>query len=257
MEKIPFDIKYRDKIESGEYKVETRDGRPTRIICWDRKHGYPICGLAYEKATGCENYVNTYESGMTAINGILGTNDDLFIITPDQELSEFEKRFLEIIVEIVEEKDNECPHPLEYAAELLELAKNEIYSHESLVEYAKTSKEQGKSEVLRTRATELTENLVKSGLDKDSIPYNLIEFMCNLYTCQNWKEIEGSAELYATRIKAASMKDLPRWKKAAGYWFVGQSIMCDELGFYKSSTTKPGCRYITYESLRMLPGFNE
>ena len=34
-------------------------------------------------------------------------------------------------------------------------------------------------------------------------------------------------------------------------------LMYDDLGFYKSSTTNPGCRYITYESLRMLPGFNE
>ena len=37
MAKIPFDIKYRPQIESGEYKVETRDGKPVRIICWDKK----------------------------------------------------------------------------------------------------------------------------------------------------------------------------------------------------------------------------
>ena len=35
------------------------------------------------------------------------------------------------------------------AAELLELAKNEIYSHESLVEYAKTASEEGKAEALK------------------------------------------------------------------------------------------------------------
>lgn len=33
--KVKFDIKYRPQIESGEYKVETRDGRTVRIICWD------------------------------------------------------------------------------------------------------------------------------------------------------------------------------------------------------------------------------
>lgn len=33
--KIPFDIKYRNKIQSGEAKVETRDGLPVRVVCWD------------------------------------------------------------------------------------------------------------------------------------------------------------------------------------------------------------------------------
>ena len=32
---VPFDIKYRPEIESGKYKVETRDGRPVTIISWD------------------------------------------------------------------------------------------------------------------------------------------------------------------------------------------------------------------------------
>ena len=40
--------------------------------------------------------------------------------------------------------------------------------------------------------------------------------MCNLYDCQNWKEIEGSAELYVTRIKAAALKGLPRWRYKKG-----------------------------------------
>ena len=49
MAKIPFDIKYRDKIESGEYKVVDNDNHNIRIICWDkkseRKYGYHIVGL--------------------------------------------------------------------------------------------------------------------------------------------------------------------------------------------------------------------
>lgn len=35
MQRIEFDIKYRADIEAGRYKVETRDGRPARIVCWD------------------------------------------------------------------------------------------------------------------------------------------------------------------------------------------------------------------------------
>ena len=32
---IPFDIKYRPQIESGEMKVQTKEGYPTRKVSWD------------------------------------------------------------------------------------------------------------------------------------------------------------------------------------------------------------------------------
>ena len=42
---IPFDIKYRPEIESGEMKVQTRDGREVRIVCWDATDvTFPIMG---------------------------------------------------------------------------------------------------------------------------------------------------------------------------------------------------------------------
>lgn len=37
MKRIEFDIKYRPEIESGKYKVETRDGRSVEILKWDAK----------------------------------------------------------------------------------------------------------------------------------------------------------------------------------------------------------------------------
>lgn len=55
MKIIPFDINLRKDIQSeengykGRYKVQTRDGKPVKIICWDKidKRGrpYPIVGL--------------------------------------------------------------------------------------------------------------------------------------------------------------------------------------------------------------------
>ena len=43
---VPFDLKYKDKIESGEYLVTTRGGNPVRIACWDKLDpDYPIIGL--------------------------------------------------------------------------------------------------------------------------------------------------------------------------------------------------------------------
>ena len=43
---VPFDLKYKDKIEGGEYLVATRGDNPVRIICWDKLDSdYPIIGL--------------------------------------------------------------------------------------------------------------------------------------------------------------------------------------------------------------------
>lgn len=44
---IPFNIKYRPQIESGEYKVRTASGRPARIVCWDYKSQFdePVFAL--------------------------------------------------------------------------------------------------------------------------------------------------------------------------------------------------------------------
>ena len=44
MKKEPFDIKFKEKIISGNAKV-TLDDYPVRIVCWDRKGKYPNIGL--------------------------------------------------------------------------------------------------------------------------------------------------------------------------------------------------------------------
>ena len=165
---------------------------------------------------------------------------DLFIVTPEPELSEFEKA----VDEIYESCGVKQLAIKKISSRLLELAKKELCEGGEITDwYAK-----GKAEALRTRATELTENLVKSGLDKDSIPYNLIEFMCNLYDCQNWKEIEETAELYVTRIKAAALKDLPRWNESRGIYRDGW--INDGFLYYKNHS-------IQLSSLEKLPGFKE
>ena len=59
MAKIPFDIKYRPQIESGEYKVETGDKKRVRIICWNRKvNDSPVVALAYDAQKDTEIFIN-------------------------------------------------------------------------------------------------------------------------------------------------------------------------------------------------------
>lgn len=98
--KIQFDIKYRPQIESGEYKVETRDGRPARIICWDIEYYYPQYKIgALIKNDEGEDFFFLTEKGYFCIkeSGECDSNNDLFIITPEEELTEFEQEVSDIV----------------------------------------------------------------------------------------------------------------------------------------------------------------
>lgn len=116
--KIPFDVKYRPQIESGEYKVETKDGKPVRIICWDKKsekkYGYHIVGLI---EFGPQHEESTYYT-IDGKGRLKDKEPDLFIITPEPELTKFEQEVYKITTNKV--------HFKEEANKLLELAKKEL-----------------------------------------------------------------------------------------------------------------------------------
>ena len=129
--KIPFDIKYRPQIESGEYKVETRDGKPARIVCWDRKSIFnqKLLVLVYN---GNAEVANNYREDGVSLKS-KETIWDLFIVTPEEEpeLSEFEKKLSDVVgyaisLSVAEPKKPTSEFVKEYAAELLALAKKEI-----------------------------------------------------------------------------------------------------------------------------------
>lgn len=86
-----FDIKYRPQIESGEYKVVTRDNATVRIICWDANAEQPIVGLVYDSDEKCETIGKFCDNGRYWILGGRTSPFDLFIITQEPELTEFEK----------------------------------------------------------------------------------------------------------------------------------------------------------------------
>lgn len=81
--KIPFDIKYRPQIESGEYKVETRNGKTARIVCWDR------IGIQLIVLIGKDEDVLIYDSDGTT-GQEMPLPSDLFIVAPEEELTPFE-----------------------------------------------------------------------------------------------------------------------------------------------------------------------
>lgn len=119
--KIPFDIKYRPEVESGEYKVINDNGCPIDVIKWDAEFGgYPVvclcCGMAY-------NYSR---------NGRCLDTDcsNIWIVTPDPEPSEFEECFIKEIEEV-----HGAVVPLDKGAirsscdKLLEIAKKEVMKY--------------------------------------------------------------------------------------------------------------------------------
>jgi len=92
MAKIPFNIKFKPQVESGEYKVETRCGSPARVVCWDANSCTPVIFLVTEH-DGLDDKDKEYPYSCNEFGRAFPfeTETDLFIITPDPELSEFEK----------------------------------------------------------------------------------------------------------------------------------------------------------------------
>ena len=119
--KIPFDIKYRPEIESGKYKVVTRNGLSVRIICWDLENSQPIVGVisCQEETPDLFNSDGKYWRK--------GHEDkfDLFILTDEPELTEFEKA----VVKLCQIGKDEYPcyeFAKKYAPFLLDISKKEL-----------------------------------------------------------------------------------------------------------------------------------
>ena len=130
MAKIPFDVKWKPQIESGEYKLETKDGRQVRVVCWDVKNSYSkvhddILALVKSKG-GTENALFYAQNGYCLSDSSRVGRKDLFIVTPEEEMTEFEKKLWEVLksegspispIEKFTNADKEAFHS--YAAELL------------------------------------------------------------------------------------------------------------------------------------------
>ena len=96
MTKIPFNIKYRPQIESGEYKVVTRDDRPVEIKIWDLKGDFPVVGVYFDEKNNRDTAVQVTAEGRCSIKPNDDYCDDFFIITSKSDLTEFESAVQEI-----------------------------------------------------------------------------------------------------------------------------------------------------------------
>lgn len=125
-----FDIKYRPQIESGEYKVETEDGNPVVVMDWDWNH-YGKHSIAVKVTCEEKNLGYLYSDNGDPVTLFA---PDLFIVTPEPELTEFEKAF-DNLAESYHSDGNpdEIACCKEYAAELLEIGRKEIIKQGNIV----------------------------------------------------------------------------------------------------------------------------
>lgn len=236
-----FDIKYRPQIESGEYKVETRDELPARVICWDRRGERPLVVLVQQR-NGYDDGRFYYESGLA--DGVGQESDgDLFIITPEPELSEFEHAFGLAIVDAPEpeEKEEWYPYIKEKAAELLSLARDQFIKDGYVLE------------------KQSFQDAVEKIDDKDkaemSIQYSL---HCKVengtrHAVMNWEAFQKVAQKFIDIGKEEALKDLPRWEKSDEEVSHVPVLFFGLNGDYLHYK---GCA-ISVESLEKLPGFKE
>ncbi len=135
--KIPFDIKYKNDIETGKYKLVTREQCGTeniKILDWNAPGKQPIIGY----------YINDIGNSIPltwAVDGsFYGTGEhncrDLFIEVPDPELNEFEKKVKQVMKESQSLVGDEIDirYIKEVSAKLYEVARKQV--HKEIVEHA-------------------------------------------------------------------------------------------------------------------------
>ena len=148
MAKIPFDIKFRPQIESGEYKVVNSYGEPVRIICWDARIDFPngirpIISL--QLIDGKYEVVSDHlKNGK--IYSFKDAPADLFIVTPDEEprkfkikVSEFAEAYNLAATDFNSEEYKACDGNLQliidkYATALLDLAREQFIKDGYIIE---------------------------------------------------------------------------------------------------------------------------
>lgn len=203
--KIPFNIKYRPQIESGEYKVETRDGKPVRIICWDRTpkakqdKTLSIVALVTEKGGEGVYYYRTNGQRWEPCHEF-----DLFIITPDPELTEFEKKVASWL-ETAKDEPITNEMIVDAADNLLDLARKQI---EAEVEKQKPTEWSEEDEKMLTGIIERGSSLVPFGVP--ALREEQMEWLKNrlksLRPHPHWKPSEEQMKVF---LKATLVNLMP------------------------------------------------
>lgn len=253
--KIPFSIKFRPQIESGEYKVETKVGCPVRIVCWDMICELPILGLVLLNDEKAEEIAVGFTNEGTNLLGE-PLYDKLFIVTPEEELTEFEKAIKDMIKPYAAWPDDIFK---EESAKLLFLAREQFikdgYIIEKKVFYDAVEKVSPevmkevsvkKDEIFERRRQTLPTSGEVEGIVKSATDY--MRGFSDGASTYIPKDMKEALRAEYEKGKADALKDLPRWRLST-YCF-DTSCLCNGILFYKSHA-------IPLKALEELPGFKE
>lgn len=103
MKIIPFDI---EKAKSGKYKIQTKDGKPIRIICWDKKTKYDA------------NLVGLVDFGDFETPILIDKNYNNIVLV-DESTPNIRQRIFDIIIETCSDQPDLLPHLTPLSAVLL------------------------------------------------------------------------------------------------------------------------------------------
>lgn len=210
--RIPFDIKYRPQIESGEYEViylsyNTKEESPVRIICWDCDNEYFIVALIINSA-GHERVAVFQEEGIDNNHPHQGT---LLIVTPEEELSEFENRLCEILdsainYQIHSTHEETIKDVKKLAPELLAIAREQLIKDGYVIEKKAFNDNEAVEHISDKHQAEM------------SIQYST---HCKIedgtrHAVMNWDTFQKVAQKFIDIGKADALKDLPRWGLSIG-----------------------------------------
>lgn len=258
MAKIPFTLDA--WLEDKSQKVETRDGRLVHNIWRVKEPTYTnnrkteVCALI----DGEEDALVFFEGGRY----LPTTKDtdspfDLFIITPEPELSEFEDKLRIICENAVKEAYLSPGRTSEefaknHAAELLAIARDQFIKDGYIIE--------------KKAFHDAVEKIDDKNKAEMSTQYSLNCIVENgtRHAVMNWKSFQKLAQHFIDIGEADALKDLPRWRKwENGACGNGQgiplAIVKRESGVYKlvDALGIQGEEYIMLSDLEKLPGFKE
>jgi len=240
--KIPFDIKFRPQIECGEYKVVIEYDNRTfyaRIVCWDFNSTEILACVNY----GDREDVLEYDSSGKHIGKSVG-RPDLIIITPEQELSEFEVALEQMMYDWEDKGIGARKIVAQHIKELRRLAREEIVKSGYVIE--------------KKAFHDAVEKIDDKNKAEMSIQYSL---HCKVengtrHAVINWNEFQKVAQHFIDCGKAEALKALPRWEDIRNFAYSWASndktFYNDTLGqlFHKGKKLFIG-------DLERLPGFND
>jgi hypothetical protein len=218
--KRKFNLKFRDKIESGEVNVITRNGRSVRIVCWDAIGDYPIVALVKSAKKNFETTLRYDREGVPDVAADESCRNkaiefELFVEDSNPDFTDFEKLILNSMEAYVALGKNDVDE-VEFVKLTAYAIRNRV-----LEELSKTEK---------LRNVEAVKDIAK-------------------YSAKTWEEsfaILTAANNAYEKGREEVQKKLPKWRKSDVYNGVSGT---DVISFNEYGTTY----YLSIDDLRYLP----